>query len=270
VLLGALFASCANREEAVRSAAAPPAPPGREDVYREGHRLLQAGEFDSAAVVLEQARAMDSLYRPPLQDLALLKYDRALRSPEGSTARTTAARSALAYYAALERLGQQDEETYERLTEMARLAGDGEAFLRYAQAGARRHPSDRRVYNLALALTEASKYKEATDVLNTGIRSYPVSGFQGGFHRLLGNAYLRMDRDQSAERTFTEGVKIVDRMLEEMERSDPEALAGGDGSRMREDRTSMLRSLKKLHQTYGRKKELGEVEQRLRAEGGGR
>jgi tetratricopeptide (TPR) repeat protein len=153
---------------------------------------------------------------------------------------------------------------------MARLAGDGEAFLRYARAGARRYPSDRRAYNLALALTEASKYQEATDVLKAAIRAYPASGFQGGFHRVLGNAYLRMDRDQSAERTFTEGVKIVDRMLEAITRSDPAAIAGGDAARMREDRMSMLRSLKKLHLTYGRKKELAEVERRLAAEGEGR
>jgi hypothetical protein len=32
----------------------------------------------------------------------------------------------------------------------------------------------------------------------------------------------------------------------------------------------MLRALKKLHQTYGRKKELQEVERRLRAEGSGK
>jgi tetratricopeptide (TPR) repeat protein len=212
---------------------------------------------------------MDSSYRPPLQDLALLKYDRALRAPEGSAARTSEARSALACYAALERLGQQDEDTYERLTEMARLAGDSEAFLRYARAGARSHPSDRRAYNLALALIEAAKYQEAVEVLKAAIRSYPASTFQGGLHRLLGNAYVRVDRDQSAERAFTEGVSVVDRLLGELERSNPEAAAGAEGTRMREDRTSMLRSLKKLHQTYGRKKEREQVEQRLRAEGGG-
>lgn len=258
---------CASREEATKSPAAPVPPPlTREDLLRDGRRLVQEGEFDSALVTLERAHRMDTAWQAPLQDLALLRYDRALRAPEGSAVRRTEARRALAEYAALERLGRTDEDTYEHLLETARLAGDEEAFLRYARTAARRHPSDRRVYNLALALGEAGRHQEAVASLREAIAAYPGSGFQAGYHRLLGEAYQRLDRDQSAERAFTDGVKIADRMLADV----ASTAVGADGGRVRDDRTGMLRALKKLHQTYGRKKELQEVERRLRAEGSGK
>lgn len=262
-----LIAGCASREEAAKPPApAAPAPLTREDLLRDGRRLVQEGEFDSALAALERAHRMDTAWQAPLQDLALLRYDRALRAPEGSPVRRAEARRALVHYAALERLGRTDEETYEHLLETARLAGDSEAFLRHARTAARRHPSERRTYNLALALGEAGRNQEAVTALREAIGAYPGSGFQPGYHRLLGEAYQRMDRDQSAERAFADGVKIADRML-----ADGAMTAGGvDADRVRSDRTGMLRALKKLHQTYGRKKELDEVEHRLRAEGSGK
>jgi hypothetical protein len=103
VCAAALYPSCKPAEEAAQ----PALPATREDVFREGHQLFLLRQRDSAEVRLRQVVAMDSTYRPALQDLAELWYERAweLRAEE-TRAHDVAMRTAFRYFARLETLGQ--------------------------------------------------------------------------------------------------------------------------------------------------------------------
>jgi tetratricopeptide (TPR) repeat protein len=242
----------------------------KEDFFREGHRLFLLRERDSAEVLLRQVVALDSMHGPALKDLAELSYDRA-RDLEGKESRTreAAMRSALGYFARLEGAGQTDGDTYERLCELSLGVKDYRSFLRYAKKSAEKYPYDRQYYNLGIAYFEAGDYAACVKSQKEAVEKFRASNYIGGFYRQMGRAYMKMDRDQTAERTLATGVQAADGRLAELQQS-----ARGTNAelvrRLTDDKISMLLLLKRLHTIYRAEDKLQKVEQQLKDAGYGK
>ena len=237
---------------------APSPPPAltKEDVHREGMRLFGDGLFDSAAVRLAEAAAMDSTWLTPLRDLARLRYDRTMRLKEPG--RVEEARRARAAYMTLEARGTRDEDLYERICELSGILDDQRTLVRYAEKDLALHPFERQYYNAGVAYARAGDHGAVVRTQREAIDRFPSSLYAAGYYRLLGAAYKEMNRDQTAERTFTAGVKAADALAARLQRSDPAF------DRVLADRRAMLLALKKLHQTYGNGEKLKEVERQLK------
>jgi tetratricopeptide (TPR) repeat protein len=259
----AFLTSCKPAEEATQ-----PLPAAtREELFREAHQLFLLRQRDSAEVRLRQVVAADSAYMPALQDLAELWYDRAGEGKE-SGPRETAMRTAFRYFARLESLGQKEMQTYERLCELALGLKDNRGFLLYAKRNAEKYPYDRQYYNLGLAYFEAGDYATCVKSQKDALEKFKESNYVGGFYRQMGRAYMKMDRDQTAERTLSAGVQAADARLAELKRR-----GGGEGEmihRLSDDRISMLLLLKRLHMTYRDDEKLRKVEQQLKDAGYGK
>jgi tetratricopeptide (TPR) repeat protein len=262
--------SCSGPPEATR----PAAPASRENLSvevlaAEGHLLAARREWDSATVVLETALSKDSTCRPALWELAGLNYDRAMAvEPATDPARATYLRRSHLLFARLEGLGERDAELYERLCETAVSLDDSAAFLRYAKKYASLVPHDRQYYNLGLAYLGVSDFHGAIRSQKEAIEKFPDSEYISSFYRQLGRAYMKVDRDQTAERTLTAGVKAADAKISSLAKdgSGDEA-SGGAVARLKEDKIAMLLMLKKLHQTYKATDKLEQVEKQLREAG---
>jgi tetratricopeptide (TPR) repeat protein len=242
----------------------------KEDFFREGHRLFLLRERDSAEVLLRQVVVLDSTYQPALKDLAELSYDRA-RDLEGKEPRMreAAMQSALGYVARLEAVGQTDAETYERLCELSLGLRDYRSFLRYAKRNAEKYPYDRQYYNLGIAYFEAGDFAACVKSQKEAVEKFKWSNYIGGFYRQMGRAYMKMDRDQTAERTLGTGVQAADARLAELRKA-----ARGDTAeivrRLADDKISMLLLLKRLHTIYRADDKLQKVEQQLKDAGYGK
>jgi tetratricopeptide (TPR) repeat protein len=256
-----VFASCRSAEEAAVPA---PGPVTRESLFRQAHQLFLLGERDSADACLREVLAIDPAYQPALRDLASLWYERAgqLSAPE---ARVKAQRTAFRYFASLEAQGEREAETYERLCELALGLKDKGGFLLYARRNAERYPYDRQYYNLGLAYFEAGEYASCVKSQKEALEKFKASNYVGGFYRQMGRAYMKMDRDQTAERTLAAGVQAVDARLSEVRPRGGEML-----KRLQDDKISMLLLLKKLHLIYKAEEKLQKVEQQLRDAGYGK
>lgn len=263
-MLLALLAGCGGPAE--RTTTPPPPPPTKESLYAEGHRLFLTRQFDSAEVRLLGAIRLDSTYTDAWSDLAGLHYDRGMQHPEGSSARTGELRKSYSVLGRLERTGRDDAETYERLCELAVALGDDKGFLRYARKNAERYPYDRQYYNLGIASYGAEDWQGCIRTQKAAIQKFPESVYVGGYHRYLGRAYMKVDRDQSAERTFTEGLAAVDARLSALRRTGADR-DSPDVRRLVDDKVAMLQSLRKLHQTYGAHEKRKAVEAQLKALG---
>lgn len=265
-----MLPSCSAPPEPAR----PARPAAREglsvnELAAEGHLLAARREWDSATVVLEAALAKDPAYRPALRDLAGLNYDRAMAiAPGTDQVRATSMRRAHVLFARLEDLGERDADLYERLCETAVALDDSSAFLRYAKKYAALTPHDRQYYNLGLAYLGVSDFQGAIRSQKEAIEKFPSSEYIGSFHRQLGRAYMKVDRDQTAERTLAAGVKAADAKLSELTRNGSvDGTSGSAVARLREDKIAMLLMLKKLHQTYKAADKLEQVEKQLRDAG---
>jgi tetratricopeptide (TPR) repeat protein len=262
--------SCSAPPETARPAApATRAGLSREELAAEGHTLAARREWDSATVVLEAALAKDPEYLPALRDLAGLNYDRAMAAaPATDPARVTYLRRSHVLFARLEELGERDADLYERLCETAVSLDDSLAFLRYAKKYAALYPHDRQFYNLGLAYLGVSDFQGAIRSQKEAIEKFPESEYIGSFYRQLGRAYMKVDRDQTAERTLSAGVKAADAKISELKKSGQgDEAPGSPVARLREDRIAMLLMLKKLHQTYKATEKLERVEKDLREAG---
>jgi tetratricopeptide (TPR) repeat protein len=250
-----MIPSCSSAPELAKS------PPGatREGLFAEGHRLYLTQQPDSAARILTRVLALDSGYVPALQDLASLTYERAMKTRTETDAQNSGAlRESFGYFRRLEGLGVQESEVYERLGELSVALKDNRSFLLYAKKNAEKYPYDRQMYNLGLAYFESGDYASVVRTQTQALEKFKNSNYLGGFYRQMGRAYMKMDRDQTAERTLAAGVQAVDGRLSELraERADADR-------RLTDDKVSMLLLLKKLHITYNALDKLQAVERQL-------
>ena len=238
-------------------------PETKEAVFQQGHRLYLAGSYDSAQVLLLQAASMDSSYADPVTDLASLHYDRAMAEKEGPS-RVAHLKDAFRIFARAERLGNTDASTYERLCEISVALKDDRSFLRYAKKTAERYPFDRQFYNLGLAYFNAGEYLNVVKSQKEAAEKFKQSPYLGGFYRQMGRAYMKMNRDQTAERTLESGLKAVGVRIAAMKKEN-----GGveNAQRLADDRVAILQLLRRLHQTYHADAKLQEVESLLKEAG---
>ena len=96
------------------------------------------------------------------------------------------------------------------------------------------------------------------------IERFPDSPYRSGFYRLLGQAYVRVDRYQTAQRVFATGVEEAEKAIAALTSSgtDPATM-----SRIEQDRIAMLQSLRRLYTIYDEHEKLREVERRLEKAG---
>lgn len=258
-LLGALLlSSCATTE---KTAVAPSAPPSKELLERRGHQLYATGALDSASAVLRDVLEMDPANRTALTDLASLHYDLAMREPnEKSPARMENLKASRRYFAELERLGEGTADLYDRLCETSMRLGDDKAFLTYAKKSAAKFPFDRQYHNLGLAYFNVGDYQKVIKTEKQAIEKFKNSSYMSSFYRQLGRAYMKVDRDQTAERTLEDGLKIVNQRLEGSPAPD-------ERRRLVEDKVGILISLRSLYQTYRKDDKLKDAERQLREAG---
>ena len=264
-LVGKLFlsifmAGCSptSKETTVR----PSMPLSKEALYGKGHLFYGQLQFDSAKVYLTLAVHLDSQYADPVVDLAALHYDLAVQGKTNADERTRLLRISRDYYNHAEILGRQDSELLERLCDISVQLNDQAGFLRYAKKNATRYPYDRQYSNLGLAYVEAGEYQDGIKFLKSAIDKFPNSPYVGSFYRQLGRAYYKVDRHQTAERTFYAGLKAVDATLAELEKLASPSSASQE--RLKEDKIGMLVTLKGLHQLYKDGDKLANVEKQLK------
>ncbi len=265
VVVALLVSSC-GPGGAPRTPESSPAPATSEMLYRQGHRLYQTGSLDSARILLQRAAAMDSSYADPVADLAALHYDLAMAEKDGQApSRKAELRQSLQYFARFEKLGGTDASTYERLCEISVALDDNRSFLRYAKRSAERYPFDRQYYNLGLAYFDAGEYQGVVKSQKEAAERFRESPYLGGFYRQMGRAYMKLDRDQTAERTLEAGLKAVDARMAGVGKA--KGAASDDSRRLGEDRIAILQLLRRLHQTYHADAKLQEVERLLKVAG---
>lgn len=263
VLLLAVLAGCGPTAEAPRPE---PRPMDRNELYRAGHQLYLESRFDSAAVLLQRACAMDTGFVEPVRDLAQLHYEWALRAPEKSRDRTERLRAARSSFARLDALGDRSADIYERLCEISIALNDDRSFVRYAKKNAELYPYDRQLFNLARAYFEVEDYQNVIKSTKGSIDRFKGSPYVTSYYRLLGRSYMKIDRDQTAEKTLVVGVKEADMRLAELRK---QGVGQGDDQwrRAHDDKINMLLALKQLHTTYRADDKLRQVERQLKEEG---
>ena len=243
-----------------------PEPPRAADQLAQfssaGHAHYVGARYDSACFYLEKARAIDHHEPRVLMELGESYYAMGMELPNG-TQRERNLRMALDRYATIDSIGKADAGTYERLTEVSHLLGDTQLFVHYAEKQAAVHPGDRELYNLGLAYFDARNYQKTIETQKGAIQKYPHSPYIGGFYRLLGDGYYEIDRQQTAERTYQEGVKVVDSRVADMKGANSQFSTSSEYRQLADSRRSMLLSLKKLYRLHGKKKELDEVDRLL-------
>ena len=238
------------------------APLTKEALFGKGHLFYGQLQFDSATVYLTQAVRHDSLYADPIVDLAALHYDLAMQNNTGASEAAGLFRLSRDYYDRADKLGWQDSELLERLCDISVRLDDQPSFLRYAKKNAKKYPYDRQYSNLGLAYVEAGEYQEGIKFLKSAIEKFPNSTYIGSYYRQLGRAYYKVDRHQTAERTFYDGLKAVDTKLMELEKlASPSSVSQ---ERLRDDKIGMLVTLKGLHLLYKDGEKLANVEKQLK------
>jgi tetratricopeptide (TPR) repeat protein len=235
-------------------------------LYRAGHQYYLASQYDSAVVLLHQASRADSGFVEPVRDLAQLQYEWAMRTPEQSRERTEHLRAARTAFARLDALGDHSSGTYERLCEVCVALNDGRAFVRYAKKNAELYPYDRQLFNLARAYFEVEDFQNVIKCARTSIDRFAGSPYVTSYYRLLGRAYMKIDRDQTAERTLVAGVNEADVRLAEL-RNEGAGRGNERWHRAHDDKINMLLALKQLHATYRAADKLRQVERQLKEEG---
>lgn len=264
ILLG-LVASCGPAPETVKPT---PALETKEGMYRSGHQLYLEQQFDSALVMLKKAVDLDASYVPPLTDLAQMHYDLGMREAgEKNTKRLEQFKKARDYFAKIDALGSKGSDLYERLCELSFALDDDRAYLKYAKKNAEAYPYDRQYFNLGSAYFMTGEYQNVIKTQKEAIEKFKGSPYGGSFYRQLGRAYMKMDRDQTAERTFDTGIKTVDAAISELKKTNSDYKASDAFRRLMDDKVGMLVSLKGLYQTYRATEKLKQVERQLQEAG---
>ena len=240
----------------------------KEALYHRGHQLLLEQQFDSAQVVLKRALAMDASYIAPLTDLGQLHYDLGMREAgEKNPRRLEQLRKSRDYFAKVDALGSKESDLYERLCEISHALDDDRSFLKYAKKNAEAYPYDRQYFNLGSAYFLTGDFQRVIKSQKEAIEKFKSSQYIGSFYRQLGRAYMKVDRDQTAERTFDAGLKAVEVRIADHKKTGSDYKGTDEYRRLMDDRIGMLVSLKGLHQTYRAKEKLERVEKQLQEAG---
>ena len=213
---------------------------------------------------------MDSSFQQPLRDLAQMQYERALLEPDKSRKRTELLRASRAQFIRLEARGVRDADVYERVCELSSTLGDDRTFLTYAKKNADLYPYDRQVFNLARAYYDIGDFQGVIRTAKDAVEKYKESQYVGSFYRILGKAYTKIDRDQTAERILVAGLKATDARIAVCEERGRRLPLDRCLPRLHEDKVQMLLILKQLHTTYKAQDKLDQVERQLKEEGYGR
>ncbi len=264
VFITLLIAGCGSTPEATKTET-PPTPEvvTKESLYQHGHVLYMQQNLDSAQALLNQALSMDPGYKEAIVDLAPLSYDLAMRS-DAAKKKNELLRKSRDYYVRLESLGPKESDTYERLCEIANLLNDDKTFLKYAKKNAEAYPYDRQYYNLGVAYFNVNDFNGAIKSMKEATEKFKGSSYIGSFYRQLGRAYMKIDRDQTAEKIFYSGLNAVDSKIGDLRKTNSSYKASSDYARLKDDKIGMLISLKNLHTTYKAADKLEEVEKKLK------
>ena len=240
----------------------------KESLFRAGHELYLMQEFDSALVLLKRSAACDSSYVSPLADLAALYHDLGTQQHgEKNPKRLEYFRASRSYFARMEALGMREADIYERLCELSVVLDDDRTFLKYARKNAELYPYDRQYYNLGVASFGAGEYQNVIRTQKEALQKFKQSPYLGGFYRYMGHAYMKVDRDQTAERVLTTGVQAVGARIGELKKGGGNYTMTEEFRRLNDDKIGMLLLLKRLHQVYKAGDKLEQVECQLREAG---
>lgn len=231
-------------------------------LYARGHQLYVTMHFDEAERDLMRASAMDSAYGDPLVDLGSIWFDRATR--EDGPRRGEDFRKARDFLARAEDLGYRDAAAYDRLCEICTNLEDARGFLKYAKRNAEHYPYDRQYYNLGVGYFGVEDWAGVVRSQREASEKFRESQYTGAFYRQMGRAYMKMDRDQTAERTLAAGLQAVDATAAGLKKKGGRAEELG---RLHEDKIGMLLLLRRLHVTYRETEKLSQVERQLKEAG---
>jgi tetratricopeptide (TPR) repeat protein len=232
-----------------------PVPDTKEAFYKIGHQFYVNQNFDSADVYLKKASLMDASYFAPLNELAQMHYALGMQqSGEKNPKRLDHFKKSFGYFVRLESHGSEDSEIYERLSELSNALSDDKSLVKYAKRNAEAYPYERQYFNLGFAYFQVGDYQNVIKTQKEATEKFKGSTYIGSFYRQLGRAYMKIDRDQTAERTFDAGLK----------KSSNNYTSSEEYRRLVDDKVGMLISLKSLHQTYNAKDKLQNVEQQLK------
>jgi tetratricopeptide (TPR) repeat protein len=252
LILAGLLSSCGpSRETAV----------SKEMLYRRGHQLFLEQQFDSAAVLLNRSVALDSAYAAPVADLAELNYILSMQDTTPSPGRTLLLKRSRNAYVWLDTHGKHDADIYDRICSVAEALGDRTTMIAYAKKNAERYPYDRQYFNLGIAYFRADEFEHSIETLKEAVVKFKASPFIGGMYRQLGRSYMAIDRNQTAERIFYEGLSRIEERLK--------AVGGQEQGRARllDDRYGILVALKGIHTLYRQTEKLQQVERLLNEAG---
>ena len=258
-----LLSACGPSTESSKNEESIPGIATKEMLYKRGHQLYLQQNLDSAQAALQQALALDANYQDVLADLAPLHYELAMRT-DAAKKKNELLRRSREYYVKLESFGTRESDLYERICEIANVLNDDKTFLKYAKKNADAYPYDRQYYNLSVAYFNVGDYANVMKSMKEAVGKFQSSTFIGSFYRQLGRAYMKIDRDQTAEKTFYSGLSAVDMKMAELRKANTEYKTSADYARLRDDKVGMLISLKNLHTTYKATAKLAEVEKKLK------
>jgi tetratricopeptide (TPR) repeat protein len=263
LLFGLLWAACGPAPETAK----PPTSTvdTKEGFYKLGHQFHVDQNYDSAEVYLKKASAMDALYLAPLNELAQMHYALGILQPgEENPKRIEHFRKSFGYFVKLESQGSKDSDLYERLSELSNALNDDKALVRYAKKNAEIYPYERQYFNLGFAYFQVGDYQNVVKTQKEAIEKLKGSTFIGSFYRQLGRAYMKLDRNQTAERTLDAGLKAVDGVIADHSDAESNFKSTEEYRRLVDDKIGMLISLKSLHQTYQTNDKLQKVDRQLK------
>lgn len=263
LLCGMAWLACGPAPETTKLPA-PTVVSTKEGLYEVGVKFHREQMYDSAEVYLNKSYALDASYLAPLTELGEMHYALGIQQPgEKNPKRIEHFKKAYACFVKLESQGSSDSELLERLGELSSAFDDKKALVKYAKKNAEDYPYDRQYFNLGFAYFQVEDYQNVIKTQKEAIEKFKGSTYVGSFYRQLGRAYMRIDRDQTAERTFDSGLKAVDAVVAKRTRADGNFGRSEDSRRLLDDKVNMLVSLKSLHQTYKATDKLQKVERQL-------
>ncbi len=247
--------------------APPPSPTTKEGMFTLGRQFWFEHNTDSAVALLSRAATLDSLYNEPVRELAQVHYELGLRAAEQSRDRLNQFRASRAQFARLASRGVKEADVYDRLCELSIALSDTRSFVSWAKVSADAYPYDRQHYNLCRAYFDAGDYQSVIRAAKSDIETFKVSPYVSSFYRILGRAYMKVDRDQTAERILSAGLKATESKLAQLRKSGGDAGMTDAYRRLRDDKINMLLLLKQLHTTYKADDKLRQVDRQLKEEG---
>ncbi len=261
---GLIFVSCGPAPETTKQPQ-PSSLDTKEAFYKVGHQFYVEQNFDSADVYLKKASAMDASYLAPLNELAEMHYTLGMQqSGEKNPKRMDHFRKSFGYFSKIELRGPKDTGIYERLSELSNALDDDKALVKYARKNAEVYPYDRQYFNLGFAYFQVGDYQNVVKTQKEAVEKFKGSTYIGSLYRQLGRAYMKIDRDQTAERTFDAGIKAVDSVIADQKKTNTGFTSSDEYRRLMDDKIGMLISLKGLHQTYRASDKLQKVDQQLK------